>query len=209
MLALSRNIVYLVDEIKVSLPMLNKLKNYVGGASASTTTERSPYGHFAVCRRVHASWVATTNEQVFLPDSTGDRRFVVLPIIERGKDYKSINQERAFAQAYYLATHPKAFPLGITTEETEKLKEINQKYVQQDGSPAHRPAATEGRRAGTGRYDRRDHRLADVAQRTKPRLHTYKSRHRHEETRLRSHQDERRKTVSRSPSLPGRPDAGR
>ena len=131
-LALSRNIVYLVDEIKVSLPMLNKLKNYVGGASASTTTERSPYGHFAVCRRVHASWVATTNEQVFLPDSTGDRRFVVLPIIERGKDYKSINQERAFAQAYYLATHPKAFPLGITTEETEKLKEINQKYVQQD-----------------------------------------------------------------------------
>ncbi|MBR4187430.1 MAG: hypothetical protein IKQ85_03055, partial [Bacteroidaceae bacterium] len=102
-LALSRNVVYLVDEIKVSLSMLNKLKNYVGGASAFTTTERSPYGHFAVCRRVHASWIATTNEQVFLPDSTGDRRFVVLPIIERGKDYKTINQERAFAQAYYLA----------------------------------------------------------------------------------------------------------
>ncbi len=56
----------------------------------------------------------------------------MLPINKRGKDYKSINQERAFAQAYYLATHPKAFPLGITTEETEKLKEINQKYVQQD-----------------------------------------------------------------------------
>ena len=131
-LALSRNIVYLVDEIKVSLSMLNKLKNYVGGASASTTTERSPYGHFAIRRRVHASWIATTNEQLFLPDSTGDRRFVVLPIIERGKDYKTINQERAFAQAYYLATHPKAFPLEITPEETEKLKEINQKYVQQD-----------------------------------------------------------------------------
>ena len=131
-LALSRNIVYLVDEIKVSLSMLNKLKNYVGGASASTTTERSPYGHFAIRRRVHASWIATTNEQVFLPDSTGDRRFVVLPIIERGKDYKTINQERAFAQAYYLVTHPKAFPLEITPEETEKLKEINQKYVQQD-----------------------------------------------------------------------------
>ena len=131
-LALSRNIVYLVDEIKVSLSMLNKLKNYVGGASASTTTERSPYGHFAIRRRVHASWIATTNEQVFLPDSTGDRRFVVLPIIERGKDYKTINQERAFAQAYHLATHPKAFPLEITPEETEKLKEINQKYVQQD-----------------------------------------------------------------------------
>ena len=131
-LALSRNIVCLVDEIKVSLPMLNKLKNYVGGASASTTTERSPYGHFAIRRQVHASWIATTNEQVFLPDSTGDRRFVVLPIIERGKDYKTINQERVFAQAYYLATHPKAFPLKITPEETEKLKEINQNYVQQD-----------------------------------------------------------------------------
>lgn len=131
-LALSRNIVFLADEIKINLTTLNKLKNYVGGASASTTTERSPYGHFAVRRRVHASWIATTNEQIFLPDSTGDRRFVVLPITERGKDYKTINQERAFAQAYYLATHPKAFPLKITTEETEKLKEINQKYVQQD-----------------------------------------------------------------------------
>ncbi len=131
-LALSRSIVCLVDEIKVNLTILNKLKNYVGGASASSTTERTHYGHFAKRRHVHASWIATTNEQIFLPDSTGDRRFVVLPIIQRGKDYKTINQERAFAQAYYLATHPKAFPLEITPEETEKLKEINQKYVQQD-----------------------------------------------------------------------------
>jgi len=57
---------------------------------------------------------------------------VVLQIAKRGRDYKTLPQERAFAQAYYLATHPKAFNLEITSDEIEKLKEINQKYVQED-----------------------------------------------------------------------------
>ena len=57
---------------------------------------------------------------------------MVLQIAKRGRDYKTLPQERAFAQAYYLATHPKAFSLEITPDEIEKLKEINQKYVQED-----------------------------------------------------------------------------
>ena len=67
-----------------------------------------------------------------MPESTGDRRFVVLNVIKRGRNYKTLPQERAFAQAYYLATHPKAFSVEITQEEITKLKEINQKYVSQD-----------------------------------------------------------------------------
>ena len=132
LLALARNIVCFADEIQVNPSTLNKLKNYVGGGAANSVTERTHYGHFAARRKVHASWIATTNNDVFLPESTGSRRFVVLPVIKRGRDYKTLSQERAFAQGYYLATHPKAFRLEILPEEIEKLKEINQKFVQED-----------------------------------------------------------------------------
>ena len=110
---------------------LNKLKNYVGGAGSYAINERTQYGHFSARRKVHASWIATTNQEIFLPESTGDRRFVVLPVSHRGRNYRTLPQERAFAQAYYLVTHPKAFPLEITEEEIKKLKEINEKYVQE------------------------------------------------------------------------------
>ncbi len=132
LLALARNMVCFLDEIQINNTTLNKLKNYIGGGAASAITERTHFGHFAVMRKVHTSWIGTTNKEVFLPDNTGDRRFVVLPITHRGRDYKTLPQERAFAQAYYLATHPKAFKLEITPEDIEKLKEINEKYVAQD-----------------------------------------------------------------------------
>lgn len=132
LLALARNIVCFIDEIQLNATTLNKLKNFVGGGAATAVTERTQYGHFAARRKVHASWISTTNREVFLPESSGDRRFVVLQIAERGRDYKTLPQERAFAQAYYFANHPKAFSLEITPDEIEKLKEINQKYVQED-----------------------------------------------------------------------------
>lgn len=132
LLALARNIVCFIDEIQLNATTLNKLKNFVGGGAATAVTERTQYGHFAARRKVHASWISTTNREVFLPESSGDRRFVVLPVTHRGRNYKTMPQERAFAQAYYLATHPKVFPLEIMPEEIEKLKEINQKYVQED-----------------------------------------------------------------------------
>ena len=132
LLALARNIVCFIDEIQLNATTLNKLKNFVGGGAATAVTERTQYGHFAARRKVHASWISTTNREVFLPESSGDRRFVVLQIAKRGRDYKTLPQERAFAEGYYLATHPKAFSLEITPDEIEKLKEINQKYVQED-----------------------------------------------------------------------------
>ena len=132
LLAVARSIVCFLDEIQLNPSTLNKLKNYVGGAASTAVTERTHFGHFSAVRRVHTCWIGSTNFEVFLPDSTGDRRFVILPVDHRGRDYKTLPQERAFAQGYYLATHPKAFQHEITPEEIAKLKEINQKYVAQD-----------------------------------------------------------------------------
>lgn len=148
LLALARNIVCFIDEIQLNATTLNKLKNFVGGGAASAVTERTHYGHFSARRKVHASWISTTNREVFLPESSGDRRFVVLPVTHRGRDYKTLPQERAFAQAYYLATHPKAFNLEITQDEIGKLKEINQKYVQEDLCTAMIPTVLRHHREG-------------------------------------------------------------
>ena len=129
LLAMARNMICFLDEILLNSATFNKLKNYVGGAGATAVTERTHFGHFASSRKVHASFVATTNKNLFLPETIGDRRFIVLPVTHRGKDYKSMPQERAFAQGYYLATHPKKFPLEITQEEIDMLKKINQEYA--------------------------------------------------------------------------------
>jgi hypothetical protein len=40
--------------------------------------------------------------------------------------------DKAFAQAYYLATHPKRFSTRISREMMARLKEINWKYVAED-----------------------------------------------------------------------------
>lgn len=133
LLPLSRNIIALCDELTVNRTTLNKLKNYVGGATATYTTERTQYGHFTARRKVRASWIATTNKEVgLLPESTGSRRFLVMHVTDRGRDYKSMNQNRAFAQAYWLATHPEKFSAKLTTEEVMWLKEVNEQYVEED-----------------------------------------------------------------------------
>ena len=130
-LATAHSILFFLDEILLNRQNYNKLKNMVGGAGAQVVTDRSPYAREAKVRKVHASLVATTNHLDFIPEDFGSRRLVVFPVI--GSDnYDNLPVERAFAQAYYLATHPRRFSTKITSEMIQKLKETNRKYVTED-----------------------------------------------------------------------------
>lgn len=130
-LATAHSILFFLDEIMLNRQNYNKLKNMVGGAGAQIVTERSPYAREAKVRRVHASLAATTNHLDFIPDDFGSRRLIVLPVI--GSDnYDNLPVEKAFAQAYYLATHPKKYSTQITPEMIGSMKEINKKYVAED-----------------------------------------------------------------------------
>ncbi len=130
-LATAYNLLFLLDEIMLNRQTFNKLKNMVGGAGANFVTERAAFGHFAEQRKVHASFVATTNHVEFLPSDLGNRRFLVLHVVG-SKPYDKMPIEKAFAQAYYLATHPRSFSTQITSEMMTKLKIINGKYVEQN-----------------------------------------------------------------------------
>ena len=130
-LATANNLLFFLDEINLNRQTFNKLKNMVGGAGANITNERAPYGHNAKVRKVHTSFAATTNHIDFLPEDLGDRRFLVLPVV--GSDnYDDMPIDKAFAQAYYLATHPRRFSTRIEPKMMARLKEINWKYVAED-----------------------------------------------------------------------------
>lgn len=130
-LATANNLLFFLDEISLNRQTFNKLKNMVGGAGANVTNERAPYGHNAKVRKVHTSFAASTNHLDFLPEDLGDRRFLVLHV-EGSDNYDDMPIDRAFAQAYYLATHPRRFSTRITPEMMARLKEINWKYVAED-----------------------------------------------------------------------------
>ena len=130
-LATANNLLFFLDEISLNRQTFNKLKNMVGGAGANITNERAPYGHNAKVRKVHTSFAATTNHIDFLPEDLGDRRFLVLHVVG-SKPYDKMPIEKAFAQAYYLATHPRMFSTKIEPEMMARLKEINWKYVAED-----------------------------------------------------------------------------
>lgn len=130
-LATANNLLFFLDEITLNRQTFNKLKNMVGGAGANITNERAPYGHIAKVRKVHASFAATTNHIDFLPEDLGNRRFLVLPVVS-SKNYDDMPIEKAYAQAYYLATHPRRFSTQIKPEMMARLKEINWKYVTED-----------------------------------------------------------------------------
>ncbi len=127
-LAMAHSIIFFLDEIKLNSQTFNKLKNMVGGAGANTVTERAPFAHNEKTRKVHASLAATTNHLDFLPEDLGNRRFLVLPVIG-SKNYDGMPIDKAFAQAYYLATHPRSYSTTITPEMIARLKEINIRYV--------------------------------------------------------------------------------
>ncbi len=130
-LATASNLLFFLDEITLNRQTFNKLKNMVGGAGANTVNERAPYGHNAKVRKVHASFAATTNHVDFLPEDLGDRRFLILPVVG-SKNYDGMPIDKAFAQAYYLATHPRRFSTQISREMMARLKEINWRYVAED-----------------------------------------------------------------------------
>ena len=130
-LAMAHSIIFFLDEIQLNRQTFNKLKNMAGGAGANTVTERAPFAHNVKVRNVHASLAATTNHVDFLPEDLGNRRFLVLQVVG-SENYDSMPIDKAFAQAYYLATHPRRFSTHITPEMIARLKEINWKYVAED-----------------------------------------------------------------------------
>ncbi len=119
-------------------------KSEIESIKAAITTQvdsyREAYGHFRSDFNRTAVFVGTTNNKTFLKDSTGNRRFLVLPIDEnkRTKDlFKSKTRNEDFDGALAEALHiyreqtkdgsliPLILPNSVLDEAREKQNDAN------------------------------------------------------------------------------------
>lgn len=96
--------------------------------SQSQITVRRPYGRYPETLLRRASFVGSTNNDQFLTDQTGNRRWFVFDVIdiERGK-VNILNYDQIWAQAYFL--YQSGEPCKLTFEEIKSLDERNSYFL--------------------------------------------------------------------------------
>ena len=90
---------------------------------------RESYGRFDRVGKSVLSFCAPVNEDAFLQDQTGNRRFLVIPITSIDANH-TIDMQQVFAQAKRL------FDAGLQywfdTAEIEQINKVNESYVTQN-----------------------------------------------------------------------------
>lgn len=92
---------------------------------------RVPYGRSIEAFPRHCVLVGTTNEEEFLADPTGDRRFWIVPI-QKPIDCKLLAEERDKLWAAAVALYRSGHQWWLTAEEHDVSQELNQPYRVED-----------------------------------------------------------------------------
>jgi len=98
-IAIAEKFIINLDELEsASHENIGHLKSLITMAYISV---RRPYGRYEDTMRRHASFIASINNEQFLLDMTGSRRFLVVNVVEVDMDAK-IDQDQLWAQALHL-----------------------------------------------------------------------------------------------------------
>lgn len=100
--------IWLVEVGEMSVMKRNEIESIKATITSQCDSFREAYGHYKSDFNRTAIFVGTTNNKTFLKDSTGNRRFLVLPIDEkkRTKDlFKSETRDADFDGALAEAFH--------------------------------------------------------------------------------------------------------
>jgi hypothetical protein len=125
-LAMSGNALIIHDELDIIDPRQNSdLKAMV---TTKVTKERTPYDRTAKVRKNIATLCGTTNQDRFLSDTTGSRRYLVMAVdrIDSPFDYP-FNYEGIYAQAKALAKD-KGFEHFVGEDEQKDMKIYNHQF---------------------------------------------------------------------------------
>ena len=105
----------------------NQTKAYI---SAAASTERASYGHFHKNRKRKASLIASCNDEQFIVDKRGSRRYLAFTITgTKHIDDASMPYAGAYAQAYYLVTTMKPEDYRPSKQEADDITAHNSKYM--------------------------------------------------------------------------------
>ncbi|MBP3756424.1 MAG: PriCT-2 domain-containing protein [Prevotella sp.] len=126
-ISLSETPLILFDEISFGSSQKNEAFKYI--VTSSKSNVRDAYAHFRESRQRRASLIATTNEDNFIRDSQGNRRYLAIDL--KGTvdlDAFPLPYEGAYAQALYLLDH--GFDPKPTQEESQLISEHNRSYME-------------------------------------------------------------------------------
>ena len=130
-MALTHNLLVNIDEFANMGPsQQGKLKQTL---SKVKVNGRPIFGRSQDDRRRYASFLATTNDEHPLCDTTGSRRYICLQI-PKGKlidNTEAINYEQLYAQLLY-EINEKQTPYWFTNDEVIRIQQANLPFFKQD-----------------------------------------------------------------------------
>lgn len=124
--ATTANFIYNLDDYfaEVTKKKINSLKSFI---TKDTVNARRAYGRYPEELPKICSFIASSNDDTFLHDPTGNRRFIPFEVtaidIEAAK---KIDINQVWGQAYQLFR--KGFTYWLDREDQQELKEHNSKY---------------------------------------------------------------------------------
>lgn len=129
-IALTRNLLWEVDEFtsEASRQQVNEFKSMV---TLEEIDERAPYARDSKFKKVSCSFIATTNDEYFLFDMTGNRRFLTVCYdpIDAEKTMKELNKldpDHVWGQAVEMTKTRDSSTYYLDKEERELSNTINE-----------------------------------------------------------------------------------
>lgn len=126
-ISLSETCYIVFDEASFSSNQKNNAMKHIMTSERSNL--RDAYARYREDRKRRASLIATTNEEYFIPDKEGTRRYLVVDI--KGTvnlDQFPLPYEGAYAQAIYLIQN--GFQSYPTQDESRLISQYNRRYAQ-------------------------------------------------------------------------------
>ena len=118
------------DEFKLDRRNSNQMKAIV---TSDGSNHRAPYARFRERRRRRSSFIGSCNDERYIAESDGDRRYLSVPVSgTRPLDDDTLPYAGAYAQAYQLVREGRRDAYRTTREDSERLASHNTPYVELD-----------------------------------------------------------------------------
>ena len=126
-ISLSETPLIIFDEISFGSSQKNEAFKYI--VTSSRSNVRDAYARFRESRKRRASLIATTNEDNFIRNAEGSRRYLVVDLKDTvDLDNFPLPYEGAYAQALYLLDH--GFQPKPDQEESQLISQHNNLYME-------------------------------------------------------------------------------
>lgn len=126
-ISLSETPLILFDEISFGSNQKNEAFKYI--VTSSRSNVRDAYAHFRESRQRRASLIATTNDDYFIRESEGSRRYLAIDLRDTvDLDAFPLPYEGAYAQALYLLDH--GYEPKPTHDESQQITRHNASFME-------------------------------------------------------------------------------